>query len=278
MPMVNSGAAEKRPSAALHQKILLLLLLVFVPAIASAIDLQTPVGGWRVNSCKDPEFVHEFGFYLAGDKSMDDVTCADNSIVGTLLPEGDVTDQVDENADDPALLIVNGNAMPLKTGGDFFSRPFSFGIGSNSIEIRKGSQKVRSQFYEASTTVTHPDIRIILSWDTDGTIVDLHVITPDGEHCWWGDRVLKNGGGLDVHTVEGYGPVIFATADAAPGLYGVYVNFWGNWSGDALEPTTATVDIILHESTVDEVRITKRVPLSRQGDLISLGSFKYEKK
>src|SRR5689334_14152099 len=50
-------------------------------------------------------------------------------------------------------LVVNGNPMPLYTGEDgTFARPYAFGRGSNSVEIRSpdGTDRRRLQFYEAS--------------------------------------------------------------------------------------------------------------------------------
>ncbi|WP_374705015.1 YfaP family protein, partial [Escherichia coli] len=53
-------------------------------------------------------------------------------------------------------------------------------------------------------------LRLVLSWDTDNTDLDLHVVTPDGEHAWYGNTVLKNSGALDMDVTTGYGPEIFA--------------------------------------------------------------------
>ena len=96
--------------------------------------------------------------------------------------------------DEPGRLIVNGVSMPLKIDpAGRFDRPFSFPNGSNSVEVRSadGQQRHRTQFLNASGGATPAKLRVLLAWDSDGTDLDLHLITPDGAHIWYGDRVVR---------------------------------------------------------------------------------------
>ena len=135
----------------------------------------------------------------------------------------------------PYTLVVNGIAMPQRIEEDgSFARPYSFAAGSNSVELRSpdGQASKRVQFYDDQGGQLRPKLRILLSWDTDNTDLDLHVVTPDGEHVYYGNRVLENGGALDVDVTTGYGPEIFASAAPQPGNYLVYVNYYGSGEGE----------------------------------------------
>ena len=71
----------------------------------------------------------------------------------------------------PWTLVVNGNPVRLATDpGGAFARPWAFGPGSNGVEIRGEGGRVarRVQFSD----------------------VDLHVVTPDGQHAFYGNPVL----------------------------------------------------------------------------------------
>ncbi len=191
------------------------------------------------------------------------------------------------NNDKPHRLIVNGNPMPLYVGPDGrFARPYAFGVGSNSIEVRTpdGKQRRRIQFYEANPTKTPARIRVLLVWDDNQADVDLHIITPDGQHAFWGDPVLTTGGGLDVDSVDGAGPEMFSTAAPLRGVYYIYANYWGNFNEQGYhfdESTrkhdiiTTTVTLILNENTAKEKRQTFTLPLRKVGELAFVHSFVY---
>jgi len=50
------------------------------------------------------------------------------------------------------------------------------------------------------------DLLVALSWNTDGTDVDMHVIEPTGEECYYQHRDTKIGGPLSQDVTQGYGP------------------------------------------------------------------------
>lgn len=187
----------------------------------------------------------------------------------------------------PHTLVVNGNPLPLYTDAEGrFARPYAFGPGSNSVELVSGDgQSLRKlQFYEANPNRTPARIRILLGWDDPGAEVDLHVISPDGQHAYWADPVMSNGGGLDVDSVDGAGPEIFSMTAPLHGTYAVYVNYWGNYGSGGYNfdadtnqnaMITTQVTLVFNENTVNEKRETFMVPLRAIGDLQLIKAFRY---
>ncbi len=194
----------------------------------------------------------------------------------------------------PPKLVVNGNPMLLYGDGEGrFARPYAFGPGSNSIEIRSGAAEgapasgktfKRVQFYEANPNKAAAHVRIIMTWDDPQAEVDMHVLTPDGGHAFWAAPVLENGGGLDVDSVDGAGPEIFSVIAPPRGSYYVYVNYWGNFGASGYHFDEATrkrdvittrVTVVYHENTPREKRESFVVPLRKIGDLTLVSSFVY---
>ena len=177
----------------------------------------------------------------------------------------------------PGKLIVNGVAMPLSLDeAGNFSRPYAFGAGSNSIEVRSadGHQRKRVQFYDAYSSKPQSRLRIVLSWDTDGTDLDLHVVSPDGDHVFYGARTSANGGALDVDVTTGYGPEIYASPTPLRGTYQVWVNYYGSGGGRE-DVTTAQVAIVTQEGTLSEKREILQIPMRKAGELTLLKTFTY---
>jgi uncharacterized protein YfaP (DUF2135 family) len=183
-------------------------------------------------------------------------------------------------------MVVNGNAMPLYTGEDGrYSRPYAFGSGSNGIEVldAKGRSVKRVQFFEANRSKTTARVRIILAWDDPQAELDLHVITPDGGHAFFGQPILANGGGLDVDSVDGAGPEMFSMTAPMAGTYHVYVNYWGNFGSGGYhfdeatrqrEVISARITLVFDENTLAERRETFNVPMRKIGDLTLVRSFR----
>lgn len=192
-----------------------------------------------------------------------------------------------EAARRPHTLAVNGNPLPLYTDHEGrFARPYAFGTGSNSIALhgKDGGATRKVQFFEANTLKTPARIRVILGWDDPRAEIDLHIITPDGQHAFWADPVMDNGGGLDVDSVDGSGPEMFTMTAPVRGTYLVYVNYWGNLDSGGYnfndhsnqnEIVTTRVTLVFNENTVNEKRETVAVPLRTIGDLMLIESFHY---
>ncbi|WP_311883638.1 MULTISPECIES: DUF2135 domain-containing protein [unclassified Pseudomonas] len=265
-----------------YPQVLLLLctLTALSPAIAAdSVKLDTPVGGWRSGA---PEGEGE-----SFRQTVNYPASSVNTSLGqanTARISGEIKAARKDN--EPGRLIVNGVSMPLKIDDSGrFDRPFSFPNGSNSVEVRSpdGQQRHRTQFLNTSGGATPAKLRVLLAWDSDGTDLDLHLVTPDGAHIWYGNRSAANGAALDVDVTTGYGPEIFAMPAPIKGQYLVYVNYYGGgYRGDedgvdeAVQAlTTAQVTVITEEGTPNEKMETFLIPMRAVGELTLVKSFSY---
>lgn len=246
------------------------LLLCASPARAADIDITAPLNGWRNTSGDTARYTQDV-HYPAVSVATPEGQSVNAMIAGHIKS---VPKAASKGKPSVATMVVNGTPLPQRVEADgSFSRPYAFAGGSNSVEVRAadGTSK-RVQFYDAYSGKTRPRLRIVLAWDTDGTDLDLHVVSPDGAHTFYGDRVAPNGGALDVDVTTGYGPEIYSSAAPLPGTYLVYVNYYGsgNRAGDM---TVAQVSIITDENTPNEKSETVRVPMRKAGELTLVKTF-----
>jgi uncharacterized protein YfaP (DUF2135 family) len=234
-------------------------------AAQAQVRLDTPSGGWRNSAGRQEEYSQAVN-YPASSVNLQPGQSETATIRGRIAgaPKGR-----------PGTLVVNGVAMPIEldeNGG--FGRPYSFGRGSNGVEVRApdGKSRARAQFYDGYAGKTQAKLRVVLSWDTPGTDLDLHVIGPDGAHAWYGQRVMPNGGALDVDVTTGYGPEIFSSAAPLAGNYHVYVNYFGSGQ-DTGALTVARVSLITNEGTPREKQQSFMVPMRAAGELTLVKSF-----
>ena len=244
-----------------------LLLVSLAASYAFAeVTLETPRGGWRYSEGEAAGFRQQVNYPAASVNSSGHSAAA--------LIKGSIANTLKGS---PAKLVVNGVAMPLSFDeGGLFERPYSFGAGSNSVEVRSpdGKQRRRVQFYDAYAAKPQARLRVVLSWDSDGTDLDLHVVAPDGVHVFYGNRVGDNGGALDVDVTTGYGPEIYANPAPPKGVYHLFVNFYGS-GGNSQDLTTAQIAIVSQEGTVSEKRQIVQVPMRKPGELTLVKSFSY---
>lgn len=244
-----------------------LLLCLFIPSAYAQVSIDAPTGGWRRSGGEPEEYTQRVTY------SASSVNARPGQSEAALI-RGRIAGA---DGAKPATLVVNGVPMPLEVGPDgAFLRPYGFGSGANGVEVRApdGKARARAQFYDSYRGKTQARLRVVLSWDTPGTDLDLHVVAPDGQHAWYGDRVMHNGGALDVDVTTGFGPEIFASAAPAPGNYHVYVNYFGG-GGEHAAVTVAQVAVITNEGTLREKVQTFQVPMRAPGELTLIKSFVY---
>jgi uncharacterized protein YfaP (DUF2135 family) len=250
---------------------LALFSAVFIAASATAqVRIDDPKAGWRVAPTQQKDFLQEV-HYPASNVNT-------NATSAAALIRGHIAGMKKADKPDaarrPATLVVDGIAMPMVVGEDGrFERPWSFGSGAHGIEVRSPDGQVkRTTFYEAQKDRVPTRLRVILNWTSDNTDLDLHVVSPDGQHVFYGNRVSPNGGALDVDVTTGFGPEIYATPAPVQGIYHVYVNYYG--SGERRDViTVAQVTIVQDEGSPREKQQVFRVPMRKPGELTLVRSF-----
>ena len=244
-----------------------MLLACAGTAFAQA-SIELPAGGWRYGT-------NEAGFIQEVQYPASSVNAGGHNAAA--LIRGRIAKAPKDRR--PGTLVVTGVAMPLsmdETGG--FERPYAFAARSNAVEVRSpdGKSVRRAQFYESNTQRPQARLRVVLSWDSGGTDLDLHVVSPDGQHVYYGNRLGANGGALDVDVTTGYGPEIYANPTPPAGTYHVYVNYFGSGNDERRGiVTVAQLAIVSGEGTAQETIRTFRVPMRKPGELTRIASFAY---
>lgn len=112
------------------------------------------------------------------------------------------------------------------------------------------------------------DIRVVLTWNTDDCDIDLWVTDPDGEKCFYGNKLTQNGGRISRDFTQGYGPEEFCIKQAVKGKYKIEANYYGTHSQKILQPVVVQAEVYTNFGTPYQ----KKEVLTLQLDTIK-GSF-----
>ena len=102
----------------------------------------------------------------------------------------------------------------------------------NNSNIKK---KGFSESFEVNTTY---DVRILIDWNHNDTDIDLHVIDPNLEECYFEHSKTAIGGKLSQDMTQGFGPEEFTLKYAKKGAYFIKVNYYGDRYQKIKTPTT----------------------------------------
>ena len=144
---------------------------------------------------------------------------------------------------------------------------------NNIINTQKG---LRTSFIDKRLLKKEPvDIRVVLTWDTDNSDMDLWVTDPEEERCYSGHRQTYLGGIISKDVTGGYGPEEFMLKKAPKGNYKIEVNYYGNRSQKQLLPVSLRITFFTHYGTPQEKKQETTVRLSNQREVIDVGSFEF---
>ena len=143
----------------------------------------------------------------------------------------------------------------------------------NIVNTQKG---LRTSFIDKRLLKKEPvDIRVVLTWDTDNSDMDLWVTDPEEERCFYGHRQTYLGGIISQDVTGGYGPEEFMLKKAPKGNYKIEVNYYGNRSQKQLLPVSLRITFFTHYGTPQEKKQETTVRLSNQREVIEVGSFEF---
>lgn len=169
-----------------------------------------------------------------------------------------------------AVLVLNGIPQTIPLQGERFSINAVVAPGNNIVEVRAGGSSDRISFY---ARVPRRDIKVLLTWDTP-TDVDLWVIDPKGEKCFFSHSSTSSGGNLDVDVTSGFGPETFTMASALPGTYSVQVQYYSGYSAPV---TRVKVYLVIYEGTPREQRKQFRFVMTKEHQVYHIMEFQIER-
>ena len=144
---------------------------------------------------------------------------------------------------------------------------------NNIVNTQKG---LRTSFIDKRLLKKESvDIRVVLTWDTDNSDMDLWVTDPEEERCFYGHRQTYLGGIISQDVTGGYGPEQFMLKKASKGNYKIEVNYYGNRSQKQLLPVSLRITFFTHYGTPQEKKQETTVRLSNQREVIDVGSFEF---
>lgn len=114
------------------------------------------------------------------------------------------------------------------------------------------------------------DVRVVLSWDTDNTDIDLWVTDPTDEKCYYANPRTQIGGRLSRDLTGGYGPEEFFLRTAIRGKYAVKFKFFANSQQRISGPTLVTVDVYLNYGRPNESRETRTFPVNGVSQIVDV--------
>ena len=117
------------------------------------------------------------------------------------------------------------------------------------------------------------DLRVVLTWDTDNTDIDLHVIDPNGEEAFYGAPLSYQGGRVSPDNTVGYGPEEYSLKKAKPGVYRVEVNFYANGQQLISDATTIQLDFFTNYGDKTRKKESVTMRLREAKDRIFVGEF-----
>jgi len=87
------------------------------------------------------------------------------------------------------------------------------------------------------------DIRIIMNWNLMDVDLDLHIIEPTGEECYYGHQDTQAGARFSKDFTQGYGPEQYLIRNAVKGKYQIKTNYFGESELTENGPATVMVEI-----------------------------------
>ena len=87
------------------------------------------------------------------------------------------------------------------------------------------------------------DIRIIMNWNLMDVDLDLHVIEPTGEECYYAHKTTEAGASFSKDFTQGYGPEQYLIRNAVKGKYQIKTNYFGESELTENGPATVMVEI-----------------------------------
>ena len=110
------------------------------------------------------------------------------------------------------------------------------------------------------------DLVISMMWNTDQTDVDLHVVEPSGEECYYQNRKTRSGGNITTDKTDGFGPEMYVLPSAAKGNYQISAKYFRANQNRTKVSNKVYLTIYRNYGTKDETVSREIVRLTKVGE------------
>ena len=140
--------------------------------------------------------------------------------------------------------------------------------------IATSKQKLDTSSMDSRLLKAMPlDLRVILTWDADNSDMDLWVTDPNGEKCFYGNKLTYQGGRMSDDFTGGYGPEEFSLRKAKTGKYKIEANFFGNRQQVVAGATTLQVYLTTGFGTAKAKQQSVTLRLKDAQETVFVGEF-----
>lgn len=143
----------------------------------------------------------------------------------------------------------------------------------NSLLKRYSNQIDESSFDSRLLKNLPVEIRVVLSWDADNSDIDLWVIDPNGEKCFYSHPRTCIGGYMSDDFTEGYGPEEFILKNPIPGTYTVKANYYGSHQQYLTGDVTLKMSLQRNFGTEMQKTEETMVRLENEREEVEVGTF-----
>ena len=117
------------------------------------------------------------------------------------------------------------------------------------------------------------DIRVVLSWDTNNTDIDLWVTDPVGKKCFYSKKRTVIGGYMTNDFTGGYGPEMFTLRYAGKGKYKIQANYYGSSNQSLSGEVTLYVELFLNYGKKNQTRKEIVLRVKNEKQVIDIAEF-----
>jgi len=114
------------------------------------------------------------------------------------------------------------------------------------------------------------DLRVTITWNTDNTDIDLWIVDPNGEKCFYENKTTATGLTLLDDLTQGYGPERATAKTSVAGDYKVQVHYYNN-NGNTLSAETYVNATIVRNAGTAQAQVQQyNVALSNVNDVVTI--------
>lgn len=120
------------------------------------------------------------------------------------------------------------------------------------------------------------DVRVVIDWSSNDNDIDLWVVDPNGEKCFYSNPKTSIGGKISQDFTRGYGPEEFSLKDAKRGIYTIYANYYSESRQRITGPVTIYAQLFTNYGTDKEEMKRLTIQLEDNKETHQIGLLEFE--